>query len=172
MTRAGVLLAGAIVLAAACGGSDDGGLPIEDYFQRVVELDDATEQVSDAIQEQLETELTQATTEQEGLELYRQSTAAQIANFEEFVDQLAALDPPGKLRDEHEAGLSDLRAYVTVFREIETELLTIGSVEELRDLFRRDDFTQADQRATAFCAELVALAADEGIQITLNCSGE
>ena len=177
VARARILLAAAAVVAGALllacgGGADGGGLPVEEYFHRLVALDEETELASDAIQEQFEAELAQAANEQEGLELYRLSVGAQIANFEGFVDQLEALDPPAKIRDEHKDGLADLRNYIAIFQDIQEEMLGVGSLTELQELLRRDDFTQADQRATAFCDELVALAGEDDIQINLNCSGE
>ena len=168
---AAVLLAFGAV-AAACG--DDGGetLTIEEYFARLAEIDDETEEEEAALDAQLEEELAGITDEEEALEVIQDIFPAQLDNFADFVDDLADLDPPDDIRDDHDDTVDAMRDFVAVFRELVDELDEVESIGEMDALFEGEDFAQAEQRATEACLRVEQLAADNGITVDFNCEDE
>ncbi len=159
----------ALGLAAACGGSDDlnseptapgfatptpleqahGGviivgrerLSIDEYSQRLIELDARTSATSTVLHEQVNN----------GQLEIESAKAADFQNIGDFVRSLYALDPPREMYTNHERRVQSLIAYLVAFQD------------------RRHLLEQASEHDEDVCEETERLLAASGITIDLEC---
>ena len=180
-----VALIGAVLLtvgaiAAACGGDGDGGggdggggeLTLEEYFQRVEELDDELQADEAALDEQMEQDLASVTDEQDALDLVRDGFEAQLANVEDFVDDLDSLDPPAEVEDAHNEAVAAQRDFLVLFRDILDQLGDSDSFDAVDALFGTDEFAAAEERATQSCLAVEQIGVSNGFDVDFDCGDE
>ena len=155
-------------IAAGCDDNGDGGgdgLTLEEFFQRVEELDDDFEARNAEIEAEFE-ELSDEETLDQGPDLL--GRLAELVG--EFVDDLAALNPPEEATDLLEEAVSAGRNVEDTFDGLVAELEGAQSLDDLFSFFEDPDFNAARGRFSQVCYDAEALAADNDITIDLNCS--
>jgi hypothetical protein len=152
------------VVAAACGG-DGGGdsLTLEEYFQRLDELDNKLTEQTDALEPRLE-----SLSEAEALEQLPEILTQQGALFEDFSDGLADLDPPAEAEDLHIEAVDALGDLVDANRDARDQAEGVDSFADLEEVFG-EDLTAAEARITQVCLDAEQLAADNDITVDLDC---
>jgi hypothetical protein len=154
-------------LFAAC--DDDGGsgeLTLEEYFERVGELDDEQSQASD----DLDAELNGLGEDADPDDL-ADSFAEQIDLLEDFAGDLDDIEPPAEVEDAHERVVAGLRAAGEEFEALVDRFRDADSIEEAFNSFDDSDFTELE-RATEACRELESIAADNNITVDFDCEEE
>lgn len=175
-TRVAVtLLAGLLVLfgavAAACDGDGgDGELTLEEFFQRVQELDDQFEAGSDALDAQFD-EFDQLS-EEDALERTPGLLQQQADLVEEFVDGLDALEVPDEAAELQDEAVSAGRDVVTAFNDLLDDVEVAETFDALFGIFEDEAFLAAVERFEQACLDAEELAADNGITVELNCEEE
>jgi hypothetical protein len=162
-----LIAATALMLAGfglAC--NDDGSaLTVEEYFEKVAELDDEMETKSNAIDERLEA-LGDDEFE-EARDLFEEQTDV----FATFVDELDDLNPPSEVEDAHDDAVSGLRSFAESSRDGVDRLQDVDSFEEAAQIFEDVDRSGLE-RLDAACIKLEKVAADNDIETDLGCDAE
>ena len=159
-----MLVFGAI--AAGCGDDGGGGaLTLEEFFQRVDELDNDFEARSAEIDAEFE-ELS----EEEALDQGPDLLGRQAELVGDFIDGLSELDPPEEASDLLEEAVSAGRNVADTFDGLVAELEDAQSLDDLFSFFEDPDFMAARGRFSQVCFDAEQLAADNDITIDLNCS--
>jgi hypothetical protein len=163
------LLIAALLLACAGAGAgcnDDGdALTLEEYYERVAELDDEATAELDRTSGLLD-ELDEQQFD-EARDLLRQ----QLAAFEGFADGLADLDPPSEVEDAHGEATEGLAEFTEAYGEALDELEGIDSIEEAAGVFEDLDRGGAERAGDA-CRSLEETAAANDIDVDLSCGDE
>ena len=154
-------------LAVSCGDDDGGALTLEEFFQRVEELDDDFEARSAEIDAEFE-ELS----EEEALDQGPDLLGRQAELVGDFIDGLSELDPPEEASDLLEEAVSAGRNVADTFDGLVAELEGAQSLDDLFSFFEDPDFMAARGRFSQACFDAEQLAADNGITIDLNCEDE
>ena len=153
-------------IAAACGGGD-GALTLEEFLQRVEELDDEQTTREGEIEAQLGD--LETLEEAEALARIRDLFPQFVALLVDFVDGLAALEPPEEAADLHEEAVSAGREVVRLFSDLVGEVENAESIEDFFAAFENEEFQVAVERFDQACLDAEQLAADNGIEIDLDC---
>ena len=157
------LLAGLLlVLGMAAGACTDGAkaLTLEEYFQKLDELDDEFNSAGDAIDGQIEGA--------QDLDEIKDLMDEQVTVFDDFIGGLEDLDPPDEVQQPHDdaiEGLSDFRDELSAAVDEAEDATT---VDQAFEAFEDLDFTGIEQ-ANAACLELEQIAADNSITVDLDC---
>ena len=151
-------------LAAACGGAGDGALRLEEYFQRLDELEGELEERSGDISAQAEGLSEEEMTDQAPDLLGDQSTALHA-----FLDNLAELEPPEEAANLHEEVVQAMEGFVELFDEALDVLKEADSLDDPFAPFETGELEAAGTRIDRVCVEVEQLAAENGIDIDLNC---
>ena len=170
-------------IAAACGGDGDGdgdgggdggggALTLQEYFQRVEELDTALQAEEAALDERMEDDLASVTDEQDALDLVQDGFEAQLANIEDFVDDLDGLDPPAEVEDAHNEAVAAQRDFLDLFKDVLAQLGDIDSFDAVDELFGADDIAAAEERATQSCLAVEQIGVSNGFDVDFDCGEE
>ena len=157
-------LLGVTAFASAC---DDGGgdaLTLEEFFQRVQELDNDFEAKAADLGAQAEG-LTEESSVDETVALFRQ----QVGLIEEFVTNLDALEAPPEAADLVEEAVSAGNEAETALNDAIDEASDAETLDELFAVFAAPEVEAAFTRFDQVCLDAEQLAADNDITVDLNC---
>ena len=162
MLLAAIAIAGGAALASAC--NDDGeALTLEEYFERVDELDQAEQDRSAEVEQEFE-ELP----DDAPIDEYADRFERQIDSLETFASDMDDIEPPDEVADLHDDVVSALNEATDTFGGVVEEFRDAGSLEEgFAVLDGVDD--SAIQRATDACLDLEQIAADNNIDADFDC---
>lgn len=177
ITLLGVVLLAFGAVMGACDGDGDAELTLEEYFQRIEELNDDYDARAEAAGDFWE-DLTGAESEEERIEVIRYWLDVQVDLIEGFFDgmvALTALNPPDEVEDEHAEKVDATRAAFDLFRDRIDELEELEGAEFLAgvsELFEGEDLAEAEERGDEACFALQAIADENEIDIDLDCAAE
>lgn len=167
----------AVVLLAAgtaCGGGSN-ALTLEEYFEELQDIDDAQQERSDEAEEELDDAIPDDIAPDDELdddtrETLQDGLRAQQDTLDEFTDDLDGLEPPEEVEDLHNELVDILREGSDRLSDVIDEA---GEAETLEEFFEgftdiESDFARADE----ICRELEQIAADEDIDVDLDCDEE
>jgi hypothetical protein len=156
-----LVIAVSFVLAlTACTGGDQ--LSLEEYFERVDELDQTRADEIDRLNDELDA--LPLNDVSGGLEILQRQTDAREA----FADGLDELDEPDEIQGLHQGAVNAWRRAVEEFRGFAEENQDAQTVLELLTGFAGVDF-EAISAALDQCNELEAYATRNGISVDLSC---
>jgi vacuolar-type H+-ATPase subunit I/STV1 len=162
---AAIALVGFGALGVGC--NDDGDeMTLEEYFQRIDELDQRLQDRSQELEDELD-----ALGEDASLEDAADSFEEQVNALQEFIDDMEDLDPPGEAREAHDEAAEALNAAVEQFDGLIEDFRSADSLEDAFALTENADFS-AIERANEACRELERIAADNNIDVDLDCDTE
>lgn len=153
--------------AVACGNDGGGALTLEEFFQRVDELDEDLEAKSAELDEEFDA-LGDEPTIDEAVGIFRQ----QIALVDEFVSDLEALDAPPEAEDLLAEAVSAGGEVVQIFNEQVDQAEGAATLDEFFASFDEVGTDAAFQRFEQVCLDAEQLAADNEITIDLDCEDE
>lgn len=159
---AAALVALAGLLGAACGNGGGGDSPLEAYFRRVTDVDQAFQTTSEQIDV--------AMSGSQDLDEVRGLMGDTVTAFDEFIAGLEELDAPAEVQDPHGAAVAGLQAFRDALSAGVDETASATTVDEAFAAFDDLDYSGSEQ-AQAACQELEQIAADNGITVSLYCSG-
>ena len=153
-------------IAAGCGGDGD-ALTLEEFFQRVQELDNDFEAKAADLGAQAEG-LTEESSVDEAVALFRQ----QVGLIEEFVTNLDALEAPPEAADLVEEAVSAGNEAATALNDAIDKASDAETLDELFAVFAAPEVEAAFTRFDQVCLDAEQLAADNDITVDLNCGEE
>jgi hypothetical protein len=165
-----LLSLGAVV--TACGDDDGdgngGALTLDEYFEEAGALNDAFSEQGDELDVDMEEALAALEDEGEILDLFDQSFSDQLDNVRDFVNGLADLDPPAEVKDAHDEAVEAFRDFTDL---LEDYLDDLGDAESFTDFEVLDDtaLNEANELVAAACLAVEEIAADNGIDVDLDC---
>jgi len=163
-----LLALGSIV--AACGGN--GGLTLEEYFQRIDALDEGIEDEATRLGEEFEEAIEGAETEEEVMEPFRDFFDRLLAISEDFVADFERIDPPSEVEDEHNEFLAIEGEFLDFLEDLNERAQRAESVSAAEDVTAELEgpvFTDALDREEQACLVLQAIADDNDIDVDLEC---
>jgi hypothetical protein len=163
----GTATALSIALVAAIGGwacNDDGeSLTLEEYFQRVDEIDnDSTERIDANFEQVSEDDV--------------QSIRDAFKGFAPILDDVAGdfddLDPPDAAKDRHDAMASSLNALSDKVNELADGVddIDASTPDEFFAALEEQGFSEVEDAFTTACLDLQEFAADNSITVELDCA--
>jgi hypothetical protein len=161
-----LLLASALLtlgLVAGCGGGG-GTLTLEEFFQRLEQIDDDFEERSADLDAEFD-----ALSEEEALDQAPGLLAQQLDLIREFLEDIGALEAPDEAADLLDRALS---AGGDVVDRLDALLADLGdpqSLDELFAIFDDEEINAAFERFDQVCLDAEQLAADNDITVDLNC---
>jgi hypothetical protein len=161
------ICSGALLLgfsAAACN-SDGEALSLEEYFERVDELDQERTDASDELDEGA------AEIGDDDVDAIIDYFRSYVDVFEDFTDGMDDLDAPDEAADAHDEAVSNLRDGIDSLRDTLGEMEDVDSADDLFAIIEDADSSGLDA-ANAACVELIEIASDNGIEVDLNCEDE
>lgn len=159
---AALALIGGGTLVAAC--NDDGGsLSLEEYFERVDELDQAQQDRSTELEDELD-----ALGEDASVDQVADSFQDQIGVLRDFVDDMDDLEPPDEVRETHDEAVRALNAAADQFASALEDFRDAASIEAAFAAFESADLSESEKADDA-CRELQAIANDNDVGVDLDC---
>ena len=161
--------AAALIGVAVFGGwacSDDSGeaLSLEEYFQKLDEAENTFTESGDALFEGTSEEPTSEELE----ELLGEFTDV----IKAFVSDLEALEPPEEAQEAHDAAVAAGNTASDAYDDL---VEAAGDAESAEALFNSAEGEAANAAVEAFsevCFDLQQVAADNSIEVDLNCNDE
>jgi len=176
MALKGTTLAALAVLLAAAGafgacGGDSEALTLEEYFERLAELDAEFEENTDALDAQLNEDF--ESIEPDDFEaasaLFVDFFDEAVAEVERFVDEMDGLDPPAEIEDLHDAAVEAGREVANALEGLTETVREADSEEEFAALETDSSFEQASATFDESCVDLQDVADENEIEIDLDC---
>lgn len=166
LTLSGSLLV-AFVASAACddGGGTSGPLTLDQYFQRLDEIDDKAAERFDRIGARLEEDLP----EDEALDVLREVLPQQVTTLKDLLEGVEALEPPAEVKDAYDEALDALRDFIGVSEDTADRVAEAESFREVTTILNDQASGAASQRLVETCLALEEAAADHGIEVDLDC---
>ena len=175
-----LLLSGA---AAACGGEGGGNatstppsggtpqgtagssLTVQEYFQRVAELNDRVSAELDTLNNQIATALP---TDQ-ALEALRASIEQYASIYQELRDGLQQLSPPVEVQAAHQEAFDALTAFIDYSHEMSAKAQDARDVVDIAAIIDSAQTRTVNGRLTDACEALRQAAATASVTIELAC---
>lgn len=180
-----------VLLAAACGGDD--ALSMEEYYAAVeaetARYDQATDDISNALNAQFESAITEVTDAAAGAddatletlvaELTETAVAATSAAFrltgeqlDQFIATMDPLEPPDEVAAEHDEAVAALRASRAAIDPTIESIKGVTTMEELDPVLAGSAFADSRRRLEASCRALEQAGNDNGLDVDLDCPGD
>jgi hypothetical protein len=160
---------GVILVTAAFGGwactDDDGNeLTLEEYFQRIEDLDNDFSERGDAAFENVpdEPEVTDV----------RDALIAFTDILDDFVAELDDLEAPEEARDAHDRAIDSGNEVRAEYERLVDLADDAESVDDLVSETQSESFTEASDRFTTACLDLQEVANENSIDVGLSCGDE
>ena len=176
--KAYLLSAVVLALAAvafACGGGGDGKLSLDEYFQKIDEVQENND-ATFATQEAEAGEPSADATGEELAQFLRESVTSSAATLRDSGAAAADIEPPDEVADAHAdivAAINDLVAAIDDMADSVPDTLTLAELENAgATFFNSDELNAADEQFVAACNALEEIASDNGITVDLACEEE
>ncbi len=167
----GWLLVVAVLLTAvtaACGSGDSGGgeLSLEQYFDQVGSITGNLEERAEALDQPLEQEFD---SEVEQVQAVRDAFTTVLPAFEDFINDLDALNPPPEAAAAHDELVAGFTNVVGGLENLIDQLAEVETAAEFSALLfdPGSGFESAIGQVTAACLQLQSIADDNGIDAGL-----
>jgi hypothetical protein len=161
---AATALMGFGAFASAC--NDDGSLSLDEYFQQVEEIDKTNTERQGELEGQFD-ELGPDSSVDDAADLFEQ----QVDLLRDFHGDLDDIEPPDEAEDAHNRAVEALGEGLETFDSFIEQFREADSIEEAFGQFEDSDFAAFD-RADEACRDLVQVATDNGVDVTLDCESE
>jgi hypothetical protein len=158
-----VALAAFGAMAWSCNDDGSGGLTLEEYFERIDELDNEQKAKSD--------ELEQEAQDSDNVDEFADGLEEQVQLLREFGEDLGDIDPPSVVEETHDEVVRALAAATDQFDRLIEGFREADTIEEAFASIEDTDTTEID-KAEAACVELEQIAADNDINVDLDCESE
>lgn len=158
----GALMTALLVAAAGCGGDGD-TLTLEEYFQQVDEVDNKTEEKTDALTEDLG--------DTEDIDKFKDAFNEFPNIIDDFLKDMEDLNPPDAVKAEHEAVIAAGRDSLDEFDAVLDELNAAETLDDVLAAVGSDAFNAADEAFTETCVALQTIADDNNLNVELDCGG-
>jgi hypothetical protein len=149
-------------VTGACGGGEK--LTLEEYFQQMQAITAEAVEEADALDEQIDD------LEEDDFEGLRGLFVANTAITSEVFDEMDGMDPPAEVQDAHNEFVAAGGQMVELMEAFGDDLADVESTSELEQAFDRlVGLEEATVRIDTACLALEEIAADNGIDVDLDC---
>ncbi len=169
----GALLLALSAVAGACGG--DGGLTLEEYFQRIDAIGADAEDEVDRLTEEYVEAAEEVRTEEGLIEPFRDFFNQLATLSGDFVSELEGIDPPSEVEDAHNETVAVQTEGLELFEELNERaqrVETASDMEEVGAELEGPVFAYLADRSEEACFALEAIADENGIDVDLDCEAE
>jgi hypothetical protein len=150
---------------SACSSSSGGrSLTLEEYFQRLEELDAEADSQSSTAEARAG--------DFDDVDVVIDAFAEFITVIDIFMRGLEDLTPPPEAQAAHDAALETGSAFQEAFQTLVNEGQGVETLDELGAILNSEAFDAADQAFTDACLDLEQIATDNDITADLNCEGD
>lgn len=157
--------------AVAC--SDDGdALTLEEFFQRIEELDDEFEARTESLEAKFDEAVAEVESADEVIDAAQSFFDEGAAAIETFVEGIADIDPPEEAEELYDEVLEAGQSIVELFGDAFGQIKEATTEEEFEALFENSAIEAAFDRFDAACEDAQAFADDRGISVDFNCGDE
>jgi hypothetical protein len=153
-----------VAAAPGCNGNGE-ALTIEEYFEQLEDLESEADERSNEIEDDFNSAFEDAEDLDDVRDDFQDFIDQQEEVFQDFFDGVQDLNPPEEVEEAHD---EIVEAFEGLLDEIDGLRDAIDDADSFEDL-DTPDFDQADERLTEACTELQELAADNDIDVDLNC---
>jgi hypothetical protein len=162
-------IAALAIVGVACnedGGRSSGSLSLQEYFSELDRIGDDADAASDAIElPNLDPDASFEESSAAFLDYFEQVTNI----IEDGVQDISALDAPDEVSDEHDRYVDGLNEIMDASNDY-LDRRGDADEDEFDEILSGDDpFEAIDAEITDACADLQAIADDNGIEIDLEC---
>ena len=147
------------IIAAGCDG--DGELTLEEYFQRLDELNDDAEERFDAFEEE-------SNSVEDEIEALRDFYNTRGSIFRDFIDAVDDIDPPPEAEEAHKEFVQAGEDFGDVF----VRFADVESASELEELNNDPEVIAVSERFEQACFKLREIADTRGIDLAGSGQGE
>jgi hypothetical protein len=165
------LLFGVGAITAACGGGED-ELTLEEYFQKLQTISDDLEEREKALDIEFEMAFDPETSPDTSVDTAQRVMGEAASASREVFDDVDSLDPPSEVEDAHNEFLREGRATTRLLETLADRAAEVESLFGLEDVHAElegPDFEAAGVRLEDACRALEGIAADNGIEVDLDC---
>lgn len=166
MVMVTIALVGLGAFAPGCNDDGSGTLTLEEYFEKVDELDDNQTRQSDEIERELD-----AMGEDASPDEVADSFQKQVDLLDDFRADLDDIKPPAEVEEAHNEVVRALGGATEQFDELVAEFREAESVEAAFAAFEDSDFSEIE-KANEACRELEGIAAENSIEVDFDCDDE
>ncbi len=155
-------------LGAACNGGG-GASSLEDYFKDYEQLDNKAEDATADLQREFDAALSATTLDADVRADLQEYYSRQIEIRQDYVEDIAKLEPPESARAAHDASVNSYEAVLAAFNDIVDDIGEAQTTDDLTTIFSGDALTAAVDAATKACVDLQEVADDNNVNINLEC---
>jgi hypothetical protein len=159
------------VIGTGCNGGG-GALTLEEYFAELQRLDDEESARSDELDQQIEEETDGLTDEAEVIEIFKGYLPQFRESLERFVSNLGDLNPPDEAQEAHNEAVAAGEDFIDAFDAASGEIEDAQTFAEFGEIFEGGEVSAAGDRFTDACLDLEQIAADNNIDVDLDCDDE
>jgi hypothetical protein len=163
---AALLLVIAVIATGCGGGGDTEQLSLEEYFRQTETVIHGSFSRLNGLEDQYPGAL-------EEPEATRDFFDEALTLIRTGADQLAAIEPPDEVRDVHDEAVDAIEGFRDMAEDFTDRLADVESASDFQQWFDEaaPAITAANARVAAPCLELEAIAAENGIDVDLDCPG-
>ena len=158
--------------AAACGSDNGDALTLEEFFQRIEELDDEFEARTESLESEFDEAVAEVESVDEVIDAAQSFFDEGAAAIETFVEGIADINPPAEAEELYDEVLEAGRTVVELFGNAVDQVEEATTEEEFEALFENSAIEDAFDRFDAACDDAQAFADDRGISVDFNCGDE
>lgn len=152
-------------IAMACG---DGGLSLEEYFDRMAAANEQIDQQLEALENPTDREFASDEEELAAIQGFYNAVPPLIRDF---ISDLEEIDPPAEVEDAHKEVVEAARVSA---EEWKVQADQLNEAESLRDLMAKlfvenPAFTASGERFDEACLAVQAIADENNIDVDLDC---
>jgi hypothetical protein len=171
MAIAAVGIALVMGVATACGDGED-KLSVEEYFQKLQTISDDLREREEALGSEFQTAFDPETSPDAAIDTLGRVLGEGASASREVFDDVDSLDPPSEVEDAHNEFLREGRATTRLLETLADRAAEVESLFGLEDVHAElegPDFEAAGVRLEDACRALEGIAADNGIEVDLDC---
>jgi hypothetical protein len=165
------LLLGVSTIAAACGGGEE-ELSLEEYFQKLQTISNDIKEREEGLDTEFEMAFDPETSPETTIDIVESVLSQGASASKAAFDDVDSLDPPSEVEDAHNEFLREGRARTELLESLADQAAKVESLPGLEDMFAEFDSPDLEVAAVRFddaCRALEQVAADNDIEVDLNC---
>jgi hypothetical protein len=158
-----------VTAAVSCGGGEEEGPTADDYYTQLQRVSETAQIQERGLQNSMHTRLEEAQLPEDRLDVLLVYVDQSAALYQDAVDAIRELDPPGDLADAQDAYQEAWQNQVNLFANVrDGGFSDAGGLSEALD---SPAFEDAEAETTARCDDLQAAVQRTGSRVDLVCDG-
>jgi hypothetical protein len=159
-------------IGVACGGGGEERLSVEEYFQKLQTISDDLEKQGATLDSEFEAAFGSGTSDEVDIDAIRKTFGQGATAFKDALNDVESLEPPSSVENAHDGFVAEMRVRTDLIESLADRAAEAESASDLEEVFVAFEGPEFETQAVRFsdaCHALEGLAADNGIQVQLNC---